>query len=239
MLAGIRGVAGDKAQVSYAPGVSVKGAESDEAGIAAAVAAAKAADVAVLVLGDSIDMIGEGNSRASIDLPGRQLDLAKAVAATGTPVVAVVVSGRPLAVPWLADHADALVFSWLTGDQAGNALGDLLFGDANFSGHLPITVPRSLGQVPLAYDALPTGRPRAGVYTSRYVDEQNTPLFPFGYGLSYTRFSYGAPRLDWTTLTQGGRIAITVTVRNEGARAGAAVPQLYVDRKSTRLNSSH
>src|SRR3546814_19150797 len=104
MLAGSRGVVGDKAQVSYAPGVSVKGAESDEAGIAAAVAAAKAADVAVLVLGDSIDMIGEGNSRASIDLPGRQLDLAKAVAATGTPVVAVVVSGRPLAVPWLADH---------------------------------------------------------------------------------------------------------------------------------------
>src|SRR3546814_16910096 len=114
-------------------------------------------------------------------------------------------------------RSDALVFSWLTGDQAGNALGDLLFGDANFSGHLPITVPRSLGQVPLAYDALPTGRPRAGVYTSRYVDEQNTPLFPFGYGLSYTRFSYGAPRLDWPTLTKGGRIAITVTGRNEGA----------------------
>src|SRR3546814_3913693 len=99
MLAGSRGVVGDKAQVSYAPGVSVKGAESDEAGIAAAVAAAKAADVAVLVLGDSIDMIGEGNSRASIDLPGRQLDLAKAVAANGTPVVEVVVSGRSLAVP--------------------------------------------------------------------------------------------------------------------------------------------
>ncbi|RIA37535.1 beta-glucosidase [Hephaestia caeni] len=228
MLAGVRGVAGGKAQVSYAPGVSVKGAETDEAGISAAVAAAKAADVAVLVLGDSIDMIGEGNSRASIDLPGRQLDLAKAVAATGTPVVAVVVSGRPLAVPWLATHADALVFAWLAGDQAGNALGDLLFGDANFSGRLPITVPRSLGQVPLSYDALPTGRPKAGVYTSRYVDEENTPLFPFGYGLSYTHFSYGAPRLDRTTLTQGGRITITVTVRNEGTRAGAAVPQLYV-----------
>src|SRR3546814_18819235 len=103
-------------------------------------------------------MIGEGNSRASIDLPGRQLDLAKAVAATGTPEVAVVVSGRPLAVPWLADHADALVFSWLTGDQAGNALGDLLFGEANFPGHLPITMPRTLGQVPPAYDALHIGR---------------------------------------------------------------------------------
>jgi beta-glucosidase len=226
MLAGIRNVAGDKARVTYAQGVTVKG--DDVTRVDAAVAAAKVADVAVLVLGESIDMIGEGNSRASIDLPGRQLDLAKAVEATGTPVVAVVASGRPLALPWLAEHADALVYSWLPGDQGGNALGDLLFGDANFSGHLPVTMVRSLGQVPLSYDALPTGRPKAGAYTSRYVDEENTPLFPFGYGLSYTQFSYGTPTLDSATLRPDGTLHVTVRVTNDGARTGAAVPQLYV-----------
>ncbi len=226
MLAGIRNAAGDKARVTYAQGVTVSG--GDTAGIDAAVAAAKAADVAVLVLGESIGMIGEGNSRASIDLPGQQLALAKAVEATGTPVVAVVVSGRALALPWLAEHADALVYSWLPGDQGGNALGDLLFGDANFSGHLPVTMPRALGQVPLSYDALPTGRPKAGPYTSRYVDQENTPLFPFGYGLSYTQFSYGAPTLDSATLRPDGTLHISVRVANEGARKGAAVPQLYV-----------
>ena len=228
MLAGIREATAGKATVSYAKGVDV--ASDDTSGIADAVAAAKAADVAILVLGESVNMIGEGNSRAAIDLPGEQLALAKAVAATGKPVIAVIVSGRPLALPWLAEHAQGLVYAWLGGDEAGHALGDLLFGDADFSGHLPVTMVRALGQVPLTYDHLPTGRPgdQHTVYTSRYVDLPNTPLYPFGYGLSYTTFSYGAPRLDTAVLRPGGTMHITTRVTNTGNRAGAAVPQLYV-----------
>ena len=228
LLAGIRAAAGGAASVSYARGVDVTG--DDTSGIAAAVAAAKAADVVVLTLGESVDMIGEGNSRAAIDLPGEQLALAKAVIATGTPVVAVIVSGRPLALPWLADHAQGLVYAWLGGDEAGNGLADLLFGDADFSGHLPVTMVRALGQVPLSYDHLPTGRPGfAGkIYTSRYVDLPDTPLFPFGYGLSYTHFSYGAPVVDHATLAPGGTLHVTTRVTNDGKRAGVAVVQLYV-----------
>lgn len=228
MLAGIREAVAGKAQVSYAKGVDVAG--DDVSGIAEAVSAAKASDVAILVLGESVDMIGEGNSRAAIDLPGQQLALARAVVATGTPVVAVIVSGRPLALPWLADHAQGLAYTWLGGDEAGHALGDLLFGDADFSGHLPVTMVRALGQVPLSYDHLPTGRPgdQHSIYTSRYVDLPNTPLYPFGYGLSYTSFSYGQPRLDSATLGPGGTLHVTTRVTNTGTRAGAAVVQLYV-----------
>ncbi|TPG39571.1 beta-glucosidase BglX [Sphingomonas koreensis] len=228
MLAGIREATAGKAIVSYAKGVDV--ATDDSSGIAEAVATAQSSDVVVLVLGESVDMIGEGNSRAAIDLPGEQLALAKAVVATGKPVVAVIVSGRALALPWLADHAQGLVYAWLGGDEAGHALGDLLFGDANFSGHLPVTMVRALGQVPLSYDHLPTGRPgdQHTVYTSRYVDLPNTPLYPFGYGLSYTSFSYGAPRLDRATLSAGGALHVTARVTNTGTCAGAAVAQLYV-----------
>lgn len=228
MLAGIRETTAGKATVSYAKGVDVAG--DDTSGIADAVATAKASDVVVLVLGESVDMIGEGNSRAAIDLPGEQLALAKAIAATGKPIVAVIVSGRPLALPWLAEHAQGLVYAWLGGDETGHALGDLLFGDANFSGHLPVTMVRALGQVPLSYDHLPTGRPgdQHAIYTSRYVDLPNTPLYPFGYGLSYTTFSFGAPRLDSATLTPDGAIHVTTRVTNTGKRAGAAVAQLYV-----------
>lgn len=228
MLAGIREAIAGKASVKYAKGVDVAG--DDTTGIPEAVAAAKASDVAVLVLGESVDMIGEGNSRAAIDLPGQQLALAKAVVATGKPVVAVIVSGRPLALPWLAEHANGLVYAWLGGDESGHALGDLLFGDANFSGHLPVTMVRALGQVPLTYDHLPTGRPgdQHTVYTSRYVDLPNTSLYPFGFGLSYTTFSYGAPRLDKATLAQGGALHVTTRVTNTGTREGATVAQLYV-----------
>jgi beta-glucosidase len=228
LLAGIREAAAGKADVSYTEGVAIKGDATD--GIAAAVAAARDADIVVLTLGESVDMIGEGNSRASIDLPGQQLALAKAVVATGKPVVAVIVSGRPLALPWLAGHAQGLVYAWLGGDEAGHGLADLLFGDADFSGHMPVTMVRALGQVPLTYDHLPTGRPgfEGKIYTSRYVDLPNTPLFPFGYGLSYTHFSYGAPSVDSAELRPGGALHITTRVTNDGKRAGAAVVQLYV-----------
>lgn len=228
VLAGIRGAAAGKATVSFAQGTDVRG--MDTRGIPAAVAAARASDLVVLVLGESIDMIGEGNSRASIDLPGRQRELAEAVVATGRPVVAVVVSGRAMDLSWLDAHVGAIVYTGLSGDEAGTALGDLLFGEVDFSGRLPITFPRALGQVPIAYDQPPTGRPGRidQVYTSRYVDQVNAPLYPFGYGLSYTRFSYGAPRLDSSTLAPGGTLHVTTRVTNAGSRSGTAVAQLYV-----------
>ncbi|HET7359431.1 MAG TPA: glycoside hydrolase family 3 N-terminal domain-containing protein [Rhodanobacteraceae bacterium] len=228
ILDGIRGAVGDKARVDYVEGVDVDGDAT--AGIAAAVRAAKAADVAVLVVGESRPMIGEGNSRAMLDLPGRQLDLVKAVQASGTPVVVVLVNGRPLTIPWLDAHVAAILEAWLPGDEGGDAVADLLFGDANPSGKLPMTFPRTLGQVPLYYAHLATGRPWQGgkPYTTRYVDAPNTPLYRFGYGLSYTTFDIGAPRLDHDRLAPGGTLHVAVRVANTGTRRGTEVVQLYV-----------
>lgn len=231
ILDGIRRGASDGTRVAYAKGVEVDG--DDGSGIAAAVELARASDVVVLVLGEDRGMIGEGNSRAHIDLPGRQLDLAKAVKATGKPMVVVLVNGRPLAIPWLAAHADAILEAWLPGDEGGNAVADLLFGAADPSGRLPMTFPRTLGQVPLYYAHLETGRPvpvlQAGQpYTSRYVDVPNAPLYPFGYGLAYTTFGFGPVRLDSDHLEPGGSLHATIRVTNTGARAGTETVQMYL-----------
>jgi beta-glucosidase len=228
VLAGIRKAAGDGVRVDYAPGVAVDG--DDTSGIDAAVRLARAADVAVVVVGEDLSMIGEGNSRAHLDLPGRQLDLVKAVQATGTPVVIVLVSGRPLVIPWLDAHVAAILDAWLPGDEGGNAVADLLFGDADPSGKLPMTFPRALGQVPIHYAHLNTGRPYdpADSYTSHYVDAPNTPLYPFGHGLSYTSFDYGPLRLDRRQLASDGTLHVTVRLTNSGRRRGTEVAQLYV-----------
>ena len=228
ILDAIRAATAGRAEVSYAEGVTVDG--RDDSGIAAAVSAARTADIVVLVIGESFDMIGEGNSRASLTLPGRQAALAEALVGAGKPVVAVVVSGRPLDLAWLDTHAAAIVEAWLPGEQGGPALADLLFGDSDFSGRLPVTFPRALGQVPLTYDHLLTARPPdpKDHYTSHYVDLPNTPLYPFGYGLSYARFRYDALRVDSATLTPGGTLHITARVTNESSRAGSTIVQLYM-----------
>ncbi|MEO1967851.1 MAG: glycoside hydrolase family 3 N-terminal domain-containing protein [Sphingomonadaceae bacterium] len=228
VLAGMREAVGDRATISYAQGVTATG--DDVSGIPAAVAAARNSDVAVLVLGESHDIYGEGDSRSSIKLPGRQQALVEAVLATGKPVVAVVMSGRALDLSWLDQHVSAIVEAWVPGDEGGPALADLLFGKANFSGKLPVTFPRSLGQVPLYYDHLPTGRPgdQHTTYTSRYVDLPNTPLYPFGYGLSYTSFRFGVPKVDHETLNPDGTLIVSEEVTNVGKRAGTAVVQFYV-----------
>ncbi|MBW4330339.1 glycoside hydrolase family 3 C-terminal domain-containing protein [Stakelama sp. CBK3Z-3] len=225
---GLRRAAGDKATIRYAMGVPVR--DMDGADIDAAIALARKSDVTVLVLGESDDMIGEGDSRASIQLPGHQIDLAKAIIATGKPVVAAFSSGRALDLSWLDANANAIVDMWVPGEQGGNALADLLFGDADFTGKLPVTFPRALGQVPISYDHLPTGRPGAidKPYTSRYVDLVDAPLYPFGHGLSYTSFTFAAPQLSAATLSPGDTITVTTRVTNSGRRAGATVAQLYV-----------
>ena len=168
------------------------------ADIAAAVAAAQAADVVIAVVGETADMSGEAHSRAHLGLPGRQQDLVDALAATGKPLVVVLMAGRPLVIPRLAEQAGALLLAWHGGIRAGRAVGDLLFGAAVPSGKLTTTFPRAEGQIAIHYDRLPTGRPPEGggtkqfeePYKSTYMDEPNTPLFPFGYGLSYACFAY-------------------------------------------------
>ena len=191
-----------------------------------AVAIAKQADAVVLVLGEKGEMSGEANSRAFLDLPGHQQQLLEAVAATGKPLVLVVMSGRPLAITWAAEHVPAILWTWFPGTEGGRAVADILFGDVNPSAKLPVTIPRSVGQVPIYYNALPTGRPAKADdrYTSKYIDSPNEPLYPFGHGLSYTKFEYSDLRVSVAE-----RITISATVRNSGSRAGDEIVQLYVN----------
>jgi beta-glucosidase len=230
---------------------------SDEE-IAAAVAAAKRADLVILTLGESPDMSGEAASRSNLGLPGRQQELLEAIVNTGKPVVLILFSGRPLTAPWAFEHVPTVLAAWFPGTATGPALARTLFGESNPSGKLVVSWPRSVGQEPLYYNALSTGRPPgkinltrpptdvASKYVSRYIDEQNSPQFPFGYGGSYTTFGYGpteisATRLSAAELNQslsakmGTRDVLTVeaTVSNTGSRAGEELVQLYVRLQGT------
>jgi beta-glucosidase len=217
-----------RTRVLYEPGAGP--GSDDTSGIAAAVRAAQQADAVVLVVGEDREMSGEASSRTSLDLPGAQQRLAEAVIATGKPVVVVLMNGRPLAVSRLAEHAPALVEAWFLGIQTGPALADVLFGDYNPSGKLPVTFPRVVGQVPIYYNHKSTGRPPdpKEKYTSKYLDAPWTPLFPFGHGLSYTTFTYGDVRLGAQQIRASDTLSVSVDVTNAGARAGDEVVQLYV-----------
>jgi len=239
-------------QVLYAPGTKIL--TKDDTGFAEAVEAAKQADVVVMALGeDSQWMTGEAASRAHLGLPGNQQQLLAAVAVTGKPIVLVVFSGRPLTLNWAADYVPAILQVWFPGVQAGAALVRALFGDVNPSGKLTVSMPRSVGQEPLYYDALNTGRPADGVdltrpptdnrekYHSRYVDEQNTALFPFGYGLSYTTFSYSPLKLSKMRLSADAlnhdaeALRVSTTVKNSGTRAGDEIVELYLRMRGTSI----
>src|SRR5271155_4198184 len=223
-------------RVLYAKGTEILTAQDN--GFAEAVAAAKQADVVLMALGeDSLWMTAEAASRAHLGLPGNQQQLLEAVTAAGKPVVLIVFSGRPLTLNWAATHVPAILQAWFPGVQAGPALVRTLFGDVSPSGKLTVSMPRAVGQEPLYYDALNTGRPADGVdlsrppannrekYHSRYVDEENTALFPFGYGLSYTQFSYSPLELSTSRLSAGALnektaqpLHVSTTVRNVGSR---------------------
>ena len=225
-LEGIKQRAGS-VSVVYAKGCGIT--DTSTAGFADAVAAAKQADLAVLVLGEAGDMSGEAASRADLDFPGVQERLLEAVQATGTPVVLVVNSGRPLTIAWAAEHVPAIVESWFLGVETGPALAAVLFGDVSPSGKLPVTFPRAVGQIPLYYNHKNTGRPTGpDKYTSKYTDLPVTPLFPFGHGLSYTTFSYSDLRLSAPRITPAATLRASVTVTNSGSREGAEVVQLYL-----------
>ncbi len=174
-------------------------------------------------------MSGEAASRSTLGLPGVQQQLLEAVYATGTPVVLVLMNGRPLALQWAADHVPAILEAWFLGVETGPALASVLFGDVNPSGKLPVTFPRAVGQVPIYYNHTNTGRPpSADKYTSKYVDLPVSPVFPFGHGLSYTTFTFSDLRLGAPRVAPADTLRVSVTVTNTGAREGAEVVQLYV-----------
>jgi len=227
VLAGIRERAGENIKVGHARGCAVDG--GDATGFAEAIALVHQSDLTILVIGESENMSGEGYSRASIELPGLQRDLAKVIHATGKPVVAVVLTGRALAIPWLAENVPGILIAWHPGVECGHAVADILFGDFNPCGRLPITFPRATGQIPIYAAHKNTGRPpRDERYTSKYIDVPWTPQYPFGYGLSYTTFAYRDLKVSPASIKQDGVLTATVTVENTGKRAGAEVVQLYV-----------
>ncbi len=236
VLAGIRASVGQAGRVTFVRGAPVDTA--DTTGFASARNAASRADAIILVLGERSDMSAEAASRASIELPGAQLALARNViraarASAGgarKPIVAVLMNGRALAIPELAAEAPAVLETWFLGSQHGGAVVDVLFGDYNPSGKLPVTFPRATGQIPIYYNHRNTGRPpdSANSYTSKYLDLPWTPLFPFGYGLSYTTFAYSNLRLSAPTIAARDSLEVTVDVRNTGDRAGEEVVQVYV-----------
>ena len=196
--------------------------------IAEAVAAAKSADEVVLTLGEPRSWSGEDGSRSDLGLPGRQMKLFNAIVATGKPVIVVLFNGRPLAIPQIEKKAAAILEAWFPGVQGGNGVADVLFGDVNPAGRLTATFPYSVGQVPIYYNHFNTGRPGVGEYKGNYADGPNDPLFPFGYGLTYTTFEYGKVKLSAPTMKFGGAITASVTLTNTGARAGTEVAQLYI-----------
>ncbi|OVZ60341.1 beta-glucosidase [Pigmentiphaga sp. NML080357] len=200
--------------------------------IAEAVAAARRADVIVAAVGESRGMSHESSSRTRLDIPASQRALLQALKATGKPLVLVLMNGRPLDLQWESANADAMLETWYSGTEGGHAIADVLFGDYNPSGKLPISFPRSIGQIPTYYNHPRVGRPfvegKPGNYTSQYFEEKNGPLYPFGYGLSYTDFTVSAVSLSSARLERGGRIAARVTVTNTGRRQGEAVVQLYI-----------
>ncbi|HUB86403.1 MAG TPA: beta-glucosidase BglX [Verrucomicrobiae bacterium] len=196
--------------------------------IANAVALAKNADVVIMALGEPRDWSGEDASRSSLDLPGRQMELLDAVAATGKPIVVVLFNGRPLVLPAVFDKAAAVLEAWFPGDQGGNAVAKILFGDAEPSGKLTTTFPYDIGQVPIYYNHYTTGRPGTGHWKGNYVDGPTAPFLPFGFGLTYTKFEFGPVQLASTTVGLKGELVATVQVKNVGPRAGTEVAQLYV-----------
>ena len=198
----------------------------DEAELQRAVDLAASSDQAIVVIGEWQHMIGEGASRSSLELPGRQLELLQAVVATGTPTVALVMNGRPLDVRWAAEHVPAILDVWYPGTQGGNAVAGVVFGDVSPAGRLPFTWPRTVGQVPLVYNHTTSHDPAGR--TRRYWDDDGTPLFPFGHGLSYTSIEYGPVTLDRESIDADGTLTASVEVANTGSRMADEVVQLYV-----------
>ncbi len=252
LLTALRDRLGPQAQISYVPGPAMSKAfpsffdaflghsptpppsAADVADwIAKAKAAADSADLVIAVVGEPAFMSGEGASRGTLDLPGIQEQMVEAGAAAGKPLVVVLENGRPLEINWVAEHAAAILEAWFPGVEGGNAIVDVLFGDVNPGGKLPVSWPRAAGQEPLYYNHNLTQMPESDPqFTSRYWDISSKPLYPFGYGLSYTTFRFDSLRVSKSRLTAGDSVAVFVNVTNTGPVAGDAVAQLYIHQRS-------
>ncbi len=250
----LQGICGKlpQAQVEYAPGPEIRrmfsspfedidgGAkkpvqtpEQAEAAFQEAVATARRAELVIMVLGEEANMAGEAASRATLDLPGRQEELLEAVVTLGKPVVLVLLNGRPLSITWAAEHVPAILEAWEPGSEGGNAIADILFGDVNSGGKLPVTFPRSAGHAPLYYARTITHAPEdSPMYRSRYWDSPTTPLFPFGFGLSYTSFTIDNLKVSDSPVKVGQSLTVTAEVTNTGPVGGDEVVQLYIHQKA-------
>ena len=235
VLEGIRARANKGTVVTFARGCDLY--TNERKYIKEAVAAARKADVVIIVVGESAVMNGEGASRAEIGLPGIQQELLEAVHKTGKPIVVTLVNGRPLELNWMHQNVPAILETWTLGSESGHAIADVLFGDYNPSGKLPVSFPRSAGQIPLYYFQKNTGRPYNGdyseapqqrLYVSRYRDVKNTPLYPFGHGLSYSTFIYSDVKLSSAKISHGEKLTVSVTLSNTSSRDGEEVVQLYI-----------
>ncbi|GET20161.1 beta-glucosidase BglX [Prolixibacter denitrificans] len=241
LLEGVKGAVADPNKILYAEGApltigqpsftkELKFNTTDSSGFGAARQIAKKADVVVLAVGENCFQTGEGRSQTEIRMKGLQEQLMKAVYAANPNVVVVLTNGRPLVIDWMAEHVPAIVEAWHLGSEAGNAIADVLFGDYNPSGKLPVSFPRAVGQLPIYYNHKSTGRPdpTGTVFWSHYTDQKKTPLFPFGYGLSYTTFKYSPVELSSHEMSMNGKLDVSVNVQNTGKVAGEEVVQLYI-----------
>jgi beta-glucosidase len=251
VLEGFKEVASENAEILYAKGSNITDdpeldkrtspwnshsydtIRSPEELRAEAVAVASKCDVIVAIMGESSDMSGESSSRSDISLPGSQKQLLEALLKTGKPVVMVLFTGRPLILSWEQKIIPAILNVWFGGTQGGNAIADVVFGDVSPSGKLPVTFPQNMGQIPICYNHKNTGRPLPEgqwfrKFVSNYLDISNEPLYPFGYGLSYTQFTYGDLILDKTHLTGDQTLTASISLTNSGQCDGAEVVQLYI-----------
>jgi len=242
LLEGVKAAAGPATKIVYAEGAKLLSQPrdfahetvlntTDRSGFPAAVAAARSSDLVIMAVGEDAVQTGEARSQADIGLKGLQEELLHAVYAVNKRVVVVLMNGRPLTIPWVADHVPAIVEAWHLGSEAGHGIADVLFGRYNPSGRLPISFPRAVGQVPIYYNHKSTGRPldpEGKVFWSHYTDVANEPQYPFGFGLSYTTFAYSDLRLGASTFSAGGSLPVAVTVTNTGKVAGTETVQLYV-----------
>ena len=224
---------GKTSTITYASGGKVSGSTDEE--IAEAVRTAEKADVVILAVGETWDMSGESKSRAYLELPGDQVKLFLALKKTGKPVIVTIMAGRPLIFKEVSEQADAILYTWWLGSEAGNAIADVIYGKYNPSAKLPMTFPRAVGQIPIFYSHTNTGRPYSNQgnkqYLSAYIDEDNRPKYPFGYGMSYTSFQYSDLKIDKNQIKSGDSVQVSLTLTNTGKVAGEEIVQLYLRDK--------
>jgi beta-glucosidase len=222
LLEGLKKAVGDGCKINYVAGCDLDGNSTDD--YAAAIEAANSADIVLVAVGESEKHNGESHSRASLDLPGKQNDLLKAIKQTGKPMVMVLFAGRPLTINWALENVPSILLAWHPGVEGGNAISDVLYGDYNPAGKITVTFPRSVGQIPTYYNRKNTGRPEL----AKYIDLSTAPLLPFGFGLSYTKFQYGNLKVATPQVAITGTVQVSADITNSGPVAGHEVVQLYV-----------